>query len=105
MIITGGFNVFPSGVEQVIWSMPEVNDCAVIGLPDEKWGELVTAVVELKAGQELEADAVVALCRERLGPVKPPKSVIFRELPRSPFGKVLKRSLRDEYWEGQTRAV
>ncbi|HYF28006.1 MAG TPA: AMP-binding protein [Baekduia sp.] len=105
MIISGGFNVFPSEVEQVIWGHPAVNDCAVIGLPDEKWGESVTAVVELKPGQEVEADELVKLCRDRLGPVKTPKTVIFRELPRSPVGKVLKRELRDEFWSGRARAV
>ncbi|HET6449593.1 MAG TPA: AMP-binding protein [Conexibacter sp.] len=105
MIISGGFNVFPSEVEQVIWGHPSVNDCAVIGVPDEKWGEQVTAVVELKAGAEAEADEIIALCKERLGSVKAPKDVIFRELPRSPVGKVLKRALRDEFWSGRERQV
>jgi acyl-CoA synthetase (AMP-forming)/AMP-acid ligase II len=106
MIISGGFNVWPSEIEQVIHGLNGVRDCAVIGLPDEKWGEAVTAVVELRedAG-EVGAEAVTALCRERLGPVKAPKRVIFRELPRSPNGKVLKRALRDEYWTGQERSV
>jgi acyl-CoA synthetase (AMP-forming)/AMP-acid ligase II len=105
MIITGGFNVYPGQIEQVIWSHPQVRDCAVIGVPDEKWGELVTAVVEVKDGAEIDPDEIVALCRDRLGPVKTPKSVIFRELPRSAVGKVLKRRLRDEYWTAQARAV
>jgi acyl-CoA synthetase (AMP-forming)/AMP-acid ligase II len=105
MIITGGFNVFPSQVEQVIWSLPQVRDCAVIGVPDDKWGEAVTAVVELKDGADLECDEVVAACRERLGSVQAPKSVVFRELPRSPVGKVLKRALRDEFWVQQARSV
>ena len=105
MIITGGFNVFPSEIEQVIWGHPAVNDCAVIGLPDEKWGESVTAVVELKDGESVEADELIKLCKDRLGSVKTPKSVIFEELPRSPVGKVLKRELRKTYWEGQARSV
>jgi acyl-CoA synthetase (AMP-forming)/AMP-acid ligase II len=105
MIISGGFNVFPSEVEQVIWGHPAVADCAVIGVPDEKWGEMVTAVVELKPGQEVEAEELTRLCRERLGPVKTPKHVVFEELPRSPVGKVLKRALRDRHWEGRARAV
>jgi acyl-CoA synthetase (AMP-forming)/AMP-acid ligase II len=106
MIITGGFNVWPSEIEQVLHTIEGVRDCAVIGLPDEKWGEAVTAVVELREdAPEVEVDAVTALCRERLGPVKSPKQVIFRELPRSPNGKVLKRALRDEYWTGQERSV
>ncbi|MCK7468790.1 MAG: hypothetical protein MZU91_12150 [Desulfosudis oleivorans] len=67
MIITGGFNVYPSEVEQVIWSHPAVQDCAVIGVPDEQWGEAVKAVVELNAGQRVSADELIALCKDRLG--------------------------------------
>ncbi|SLA80365.1 acyl-CoA synthetase (AMP-forming)/AMP-acid ligase II [Mycobacteroides abscessus subsp. abscessus] len=63
MIISGGFNVFPAEVEQVIWSHPAVQDCAVIGIPDPEWGEAVTAVVELNEGAEVGADELIALCR------------------------------------------
>lgn len=105
VIISGGFNVFPSEVEQVLWSHPAVGDCAVIGLPDDKWGERVTAVVELKAGAQAGAEEVIALCRERLGSVKAPKQVVFRRLPRSEAGKVLKKTLRDEYWAGHDRRI
>jgi acyl-CoA synthetase (AMP-forming)/AMP-acid ligase II len=72
---------------------------------DERWGELVTAVVEVKDGAEIDPDEIMALCCDRLGPVKTPKSVIFRELPRSAVGEVLKRRLRDEYWTARARAV
>ena len=65
MIITGGFNVYPSEVEQVIWSHPAVQDCAVIGVPDEQWGEAVKAVVELNPGQSVAADELIALCKEQ----------------------------------------
>jgi acyl-CoA synthetase (AMP-forming)/AMP-acid ligase II len=105
MIITGGFNVWPSEIEQTIHTVPGVKDCAVIGLPDAKWGETVTAVVELRPDAQVEADQVIAVCREALGVVKTPKTVIFRELPRSPVGKVLKRTLRDEYWSEAGRSV
>jgi acyl-CoA synthetase (AMP-forming)/AMP-acid ligase II len=105
LIITGGFNVYPSAVERVVWSHPAVLDCAVIGLPDAKWGEAVTAVVELKRGEQATAEELIALCKARLGGVQAPKSVLFRELPRSTNGKVLKRVLRDEYWAGQARMV
>jgi len=106
MIITGGFNVYPSEVEQVIWSHPAVQDCAVIGVPDAHWGEAVTAVVELNAGQQVDADELIALCKERLGSVKAPKSVEFvASLPRSPVGKVLKKELRAKYWQNETRKV
>jgi acyl-CoA synthetase (AMP-forming)/AMP-acid ligase II len=105
MIITGGFNVFPSAVERVVWSHPAVLDCAVIGLPDDKWGESVTAVVELKDGEDASAEEIIALCRSTLGSVQAPKAVLFRTLPRSANGKVLKRVLRDQYWAGQARMV
>ncbi|MDA8486265.1 AMP-binding protein [Pseudomonas resinovorans] len=106
MIISGGFNVYPSEVEQVIWSHPAVQDCAVIGVPDEQWGEAVKAVVELNAGQEVDTQELIALCKARLGSVKAPKSVEFVEaLPRSPAGKVLKKDLRARYWSASARKI
>ncbi len=106
MIISGGFNVYPSEVEQVIWSHPAVQDCAVIGIPDAKWGEAVKAVVELNKGQSVTAEELIALCKERLGSVKAPKSVDFVEaLPRSTIGKVLKKDLRQRYWETTDRKI
>jgi len=106
MIITGGFNVYPSEVEQVIWGHPAVQDCAVIGVPDAQWGEAVKAVVELNAGQQVSADELIALCKDRLGSVKAPKSVDFVEsLPRSPVGKVLKKDLRARYWQHAGRKI
>jgi len=106
MIISGGFNVFPSEVEQVLWSHPAVQDCAVIGVPDDKWGEAVKAVVELKPGATATADELIALAKKKLGGVKAPKSVDFvAALPRSPVGKVLKKSLREPYWTGRERKI
>jgi acyl-CoA synthetase (AMP-forming)/AMP-acid ligase II len=106
MIISGGFNVYPSEVEQVIWGHPAVRDCAVIGVPDDKWGEAVKAVVELNAGQNVTAEDLIALCKEKLGSVKAPKSVDFIEqLPRSPVGKVLKKELRAGYWQNVDRNI
>jgi acyl-CoA synthetase (AMP-forming)/AMP-acid ligase II len=106
MIISGGFNVYPSEVEQVLWSHPAVQDCAVIGVPDEKWGEAVKAVVELNAGQTATADELIALCKDKLGSVKAPKSVDFvASLPRSPVGKVLKKDLRAQYWQDTNRKI
>jgi acyl-CoA synthetase (AMP-forming)/AMP-acid ligase II len=106
MIISGGFNVYPSEVEQVIWSHPAVQECAVIGVPDEKWGEAVKAVVELNAGKSVSADELIALCKEKLGSVKAPKSIEFvAALPRSTVGKVLKKDLRDQYWTGAQRKI
>jgi len=106
LIITGGFNVYPGEVEQVIWSHPAVQDCAVIGVPDEKWGEAVKAVVELNAGHTATADELIALCKAKLGSVKAPKTVDFVDaLPRSAAGKVLKKDLRQRYWVGQERKI
>ena len=106
MIISGGFNVYPSEIEQVIWAHPAVQDCAVIGVPDEKWGEAVKAVVELSPGQSVSAEELIALCKEKLGSVMAPKSVDFAaSLPRSPIGKVLKKELRQPYWDGVERKI
>ncbi|MDE2370870.1 MAG: AMP-binding protein [Burkholderiales bacterium] len=106
MIISGGFNVYPSQVEQVIWAHPAVRDCAVFGVPDPQWGEAVKAVVELNEGQTVGADELIALCKRKLGSVCAPKTVdIVQVLPRSPVGKVLKKDLRAPYWAGQARHI
>lgn len=98
MIISGGFNVYPQEVEQVIWSHPSVQDCAVIGVPDDDWGEAVKAVIELKPGQTTTEDSIIGLCKEKLGSVRAPKTVEFtQELPRSHAGKILKKDLRAGY--------
>ncbi|HTP99549.1 MAG TPA: AMP-binding protein [Casimicrobiaceae bacterium] len=106
MIVTGGFNVWSVEVEKVLQSHPAVMDCAVIGIPDEKWGEAVHAVVELKYGQSVAGEELIALCKDKIGSVKAPKGVEFIDtLPRSAVGKVLKRRLRDRYWQGHARRV
>jgi acyl-CoA synthetase (AMP-forming)/AMP-acid ligase II len=106
MIISGGFNVYPSEVEQVIWGHPAVQDCAVIGVPDAQWGEAVKAVVELNAGKSVTEQELIALCKDKLGSVKAPKSVDFvASLPRSPVGKVLKKDLRAQYWQDANRKI
>ena len=105
MIITGGFNVYPSEIERVIWKLPAVLDCAVIGIPHEKWGEAVTAFVETKDGETVSEAEVMSVCRAELGSVKSPKSVLFQKLPRTANGKVVKRVLRDSYWSGSERRV
>ena len=102
MIITGGFNVYPNEVEQVLTSHPAVQDCAVIGIPDEKWGEAVKGVVQLKPDAQATEDELIALVKEKLGSVKAPKSIdIVEDLPRSPVGKVLKTELRKPYWSDE----
>lgn len=95
VIITGGFNVYPSDVETVLSTHPAVADCAVIGIEDDRWGEAVHAAVELRPGATVEPAALIALVREQLGSVKTPKHVhFFDSLPRSPVAKVLKTEIR-----------
>jgi fatty-acyl-CoA synthase len=106
MIITGGFNVFSAEVEASIMSLPEVFECAVIGVPDEKWGEAVKAFIVLRRGYSLREDAVLAHCRSNLGGVKSPKTVEFvAEIPKTPAGKIDRKLLRAPYWAGMGRAV
>jgi fatty-acyl-CoA synthase len=106
MIITGGFNVYCAEVEAVIMQLPEVRECAVVGVPDEKWGEAIKAIVVLREGASLNEDAVIAHSKEKLGGVKSPKSVEFRpEIPKTPAGKMDKKAIRKQYWAGSDRAV
>jgi fatty-acyl-CoA synthase len=106
MIITGGFNVFSAEVEAAIMSLAEVYECAVIGVPDEKWGEAVKAMIVLRKGQSLTEDAVLAHCRAKLGGMKSPKTVEFAaEIPKTPAGKIDRKLLRAPYWGGMGRAV
>jgi len=97
MIISGGENIASSEVERVIYAMPEIAECAVVGLPDQVWGERPVAFVVLKTGCLLGAEAILERCRRELARFKVPREVHFREaLPRNPSGKVLKRVLREE---------
>ena len=106
MIITGGFNVFSGEVENVILGHPAVLECAVIGVPDAKWGEAIKAVVLLKSGQTATADEIIAMVKGKLGGVHAPKSVEFwPDLPRSPNNKVVKAEIRRQFWTGNDRAV
>ncbi len=106
MIISGGYNVYPNEVEQVILSHPAVVDCAVIGVPHDVWGEQVTAILTLQPGAAVEPDDIIALCKRMLGSVYAPKQVeIWADLPRTAVGKVDKRSIRDGFWAGRARAI
>ncbi len=106
MIITGGFNVFSAEVEAAINAHPAVENCAVIGVPDPKWGEAVTAIVLLRPNKLATEAEIVDFAKQRLGSVKAPKHVEFwPDLPRSPVGKVLKTEIRKKFWADTERAV
>jgi acyl-CoA synthetase (AMP-forming)/AMP-acid ligase II len=106
MIITGGENVYSPEVEQVVAEHPAVAEVAVIGVPDDRWGEAVKAVVALRPGQQATGPEIIEFARERLAHYKCPSTVdIIGALPRNPSGKVLKRTLRTAYWEGRDRQI
>lgn len=107
MIISGGENVYSTEVENCLYEHPEVGQCAVIGVPDDKWGERVHAVVVPAEGTSPDPDALMKFCRERIADYKCPRSVSFRDepLPLSGAGKVLKTELRKPFWEGRERQV
>jgi acyl-CoA synthetase (AMP-forming)/AMP-acid ligase II len=106
MIISGGFNVYPAEVEQALLGHPTVQDCGVIGIPDDKWGEAVIAVVEVRAGQQFVEAELLAHARELLGPVKTPKRIeLITALPRTNAGKVSRAELRRPYWANLGRSI
>jgi fatty-acyl-CoA synthase len=106
MIVSGGENVYPREIEDVLYRHPAVAEAAVIGVPDDRWGETVKAVVVLKAGAQADARELMQFCDGQLAGYKRPRSVDFVDaLPRNPSGKVLKRELREKYWEGKSRRV
>jgi len=106
MIITGGENVYPAEVESAIFGHPAVQEVAVIGVPDAKWGETVKAVVVAKPGTTVEESDIIAWARERIAPFKCPRSIdLIDALPRNASGKILRKDLRAPYWEGYERMV
>jgi fatty-acyl-CoA synthase len=106
MIVSGGFNVFPREIEDVVSRDEAVSAVAVIGVPDEKWGEAVKALVVPKPGTTVDAARIIALVREHKGPVYAPKSVdVIDAMPLTAVGKPDKKVLRARYWEGQSRLV
>ena len=106
MIVSGGENIYPAEVENAILGCPGVADAAVIGVPDERWGEAVKAIIVAAAGADPQAADVIAYARQRIAGFKAPKSIDFIDvLPRNASGKVLRRELRKPYWEGRDRNV
>ncbi len=106
MIVSGGENVYPAEVENALFGHPAIADVAVIGVPDERWGEAVKACVVLKPGMTAEPADIIAFAKTRIAGFKVPKSIDFvAALPRNPSGKILRRELRSPYWEGRARMV
>jgi fatty-acyl-CoA synthase len=106
MIVTGGFNVYSAEVEAAVMELAPVREAAVIGVPDEKWGEAVTAIVALNDDAVLSEEAIIAHTKARLGSVKAPKAVHFwAEVPRTAAGKFDKKAIRAHFWKGVERNV
>jgi acyl-CoA synthetase (AMP-forming)/AMP-acid ligase II len=106
MILSGGENIYPAEIENVLMGHPAIADAAVIGVPSEKWGESVTAIIVDADGDAVTDAAIVAYCRERLAHYKCPTAVDrIDALPRNPSGKILKTELREPYWKGHSRRV
>jgi acyl-CoA synthetase (AMP-forming)/AMP-acid ligase II len=106
MIVSGGENIYPAEVESALYGHPAIADVAVIGVPDEHWGEAVKAIAVLKPGQRADAADLIAYARERIAGYKLPKSIDFvDELPRTASGKILKHQLREGYWQSHSRQV
>ena len=98
LIKSGGENIYPREIEEVIYTHPAVSEVAVIGVPDKKWGEAVKAVIILKQGKHITEEEIIELCKRNLASYKKPRTVKFvKNLPRTPTGKILKRKLREQY--------
>jgi long-chain acyl-CoA synthetase len=106
LIITGGENVYPREVEELLYLRPEVEECAVIGLPDKEWGERVAAFIVAKAGQTIAPNEIKSFLKSRLSPFKVPKEYFtVKELPKNPAGKILKRELKKQVHENAAPAA
>ena len=106
MIISGGENIYPREIEEVLYTHPAVQDAAVFGVPDQRWGENVCAAIVRKPGSSLTEGEVIEYCRRNVAPYKKPKLVEFLDsLPRTPIGKIAKQALRDRYWRATGRKI
>ena len=106
MIVSGGENVYPKEVENALFEHPEVADAAVIGIPSERWGEAILAFIVTRSGEPIDDEEILSFCRERLAGYKVPRQVEFlAAIPRNATGKILKKDLREPYWEGRARRV
>jgi len=106
MIISGSENIYPKEIEEVLYAHPAIQDAAVFGIPDEKWGESVCATLVLRAGMSLTEDEIIEYCRKNLAAYKKPKLVKFIDaMPRTSIGKIAKNELREPYWRGRSRRI
>jgi acyl-CoA synthetase (AMP-forming)/AMP-acid ligase II len=106
MLVSGGFNVYPTEVEAVLAQHSAVYECCVVGVPDDHWGEVVKAVVVLRPGTAATADELMAFCGEHLAGFKRPRSVDFvAQLPKNSNGKLSRKDVREPYWAGRDRRV
>ncbi len=106
MIVTGGENVYSTEVENTLYMHEAVLECAVVGVPDEKWGETVHAIVVLKPGATATAEELISFCKEHIARYKAPKSIEFLEsLPKTGSGKIEKKKLRERHWINQQKKV
>jgi acyl-CoA synthetase (AMP-forming)/AMP-acid ligase II len=98
MVISGGLNVYPTEVEEILYTHPAVEECAVVGMPHTEYGEMVSAFVKKKQGLECSEDELIGYCKKHIAAYKSPKKIMFvEELPKSPAGKILKREIRKSF--------
>jgi fatty-acyl-CoA synthase len=106
MILTGGENVYSTEVENVLYMHPAILECAVVGVPDQKWGEVIKGIVVVKPGQKVTEQEIIQFCKDKMAHYKAPKSIDFiKSLPKTGSGKIHKKGLRDKYWEGYDKKV
>jgi fatty-acyl-CoA synthase/long-chain acyl-CoA synthetase len=106
MIISGGMNVYPAEVEDVLEHHENIVDVAVFGIPSEEWGEIIHAVVVVKPGEKLSVEEIIAYSRKHLASYKIPRSISYMdEIPRTGSGKILKKDLRAPYWKGHESQI
>ena len=106
MIVTGGENVYSTEVENTLYLHPAVLECAVVGVPDEKWGEAVQGIVVLKPAAQATEEELIRFCKERIARYKAPKSIDFiSALPKTGSGKIEKKKLRDRYWPDAEKKI